>query len=81
LKKAGLKHIKIEECFTHKPLSYDLGKATKQFLDRFLPADTLILHLDDKGPCHAKRYGGLCWSNTRLKMDIRQPVHDHGENL
>lgn len=46
-----------------------------QFLDRFLPADTLLLYLDEKGPYRAKRYGGRYWNQNRLQIDIRQPVH------
>ena len=75
LKKAGLKHRKTEERFTNKPFNYDLWKAAKQLLDRFLPDNTLLLYLDEKGPCCAKRYGGRCWNQNRLQIDIRQPVH------
>lgn len=75
MKKAGLKYRRIEERLTRKPLGYDLWKAAKQLLDRFLPEDTFLIYLDEKGPCHAKRYGGLCWSDRPLQMDIRQRVH------
>lgn len=75
LKKAGLRHRKIDERFTTKPLNYDLWRATKQLIDRYLSDDTLLLYLDEKGPCQAKRYGGRCWSQKRLQMEVRQPVH------
>ena len=75
LKKAGLRYRKVEERFVFKPPNYDLWKAAKRLLDRFLPDNTLLLYLDEKGPCQVKRYAGHCWSQTRLQMDVRQAIH------
>ena len=75
LKKAGLRYRKTETRFTTKPLGYDLWKASKRLLDQYLPSDTLLLYLDEKGPCRATRYGGYCWSQQCVRLDVRQPVH------
>lgn len=75
LKHAGFRYRKVDARFRIKPPTYDLWKATKRLLDRFLPADTLLLYVDEKGPLTVTRYGGHCWGPKRFSMEVRQPIH------
>ncbi len=75
LRQTGLRYRKVESRFLTRPLGYDLWQAAKRLLDRYLPTDTLVLYLDEKGALSVTRYGGHCWSTKRLQLEMRQPVH------
>jgi len=75
LRQAGLRYRKVESRFLTKPLGYELWKAAKRLLDRFLPTDTLVLYLDEKGALSVTRYGGHCWSTKPRQLETRQPIH------
>ena len=55
-----------------KPVDYALKKAYLTILQRFSPPTTRVVYLDEKGPVHAVRYSGSCWSIWPITFDVRQ---------
>lgn len=72
LRGLGLSYKKIQDTFWLKPVDYDLKKAWLRFFERFCPPSCRIIYVDEKGPVHALRHTGQCWSWKRQFRDVRQ---------
>lgn len=73
LKGAGYSYRKVQDKFIFKDPLYDLKRAQLTLLRRYFPDSFRLIFIDEKGPVHAVRYSGRCWSPKPRYRERRQP--------